>query len=151
MKSVVLPETFLRCVKPEDREKLKLGLTAKEFMAKGAAANEKALQRQIVSLLRLKGIEPIVSAMHKRTSNNVGTPDILFCCVEKGFIDLCGNDSRSPRYHGCAWEIKMPGKQLEHHQLQMAIRMSSPPNGWRHRVIRSVDEAIAELKEMGIE
>ena len=131
--SVVLPESFLKCVSPADREKLRLGLTAKEFMAKGAAANERSLQRQIVNLLRLKGIEPIVSAMHKRTSNNLGTPDILFAC--KGVP--------------MAWEVKMPGKDMEPHQQQMALRLMQ--NGWFHRVIRSVDEALEALRAMGVE
>lgn len=143
---VVLPESFLNCVSPQDREKLKLGLTAKEFMAKGAAANEKSLQRLIVNYLRLKGIEPIVSAMHKRTSNNVGTPDILFAVLDGGLRRDGGRD-----YHPCAWECKMPGKNLEPHQVQMALRLVTPPNAWHHRTIRSLDEAISELKAMGIE
>ena len=146
MKAVVLPETFLRCVKPEDREKLKLGLTAEEFMAKGAAKNERDLQRQIVSLLRLKGIEPNVSRMDKRKTDAVGWPDITFAVGKQHDIYPNAYDGT----YACAWEIKHGDGKLSTEQQQMALRLSSKPNCWRHRVIRSVDEAMAELRDMGV-
>lgn len=128
-----------------DREALgKGGMTAEEALAKAEVKNERDLQRQIVALLRLKGIEPIVSRMDKRTSNNVGTPDILFCV----HVEI---DSSSWAAVGCAWEVKFGDGKLSVEQQRMHVRMSTPPNGWRIRVIRSVDEAIEELQLIGIE
>ncbi len=64
MKATVLPESFLRCMKEEDRKSLgKAGLTASEANAKCSRRSEKELQKHIVNLLRLRGIEPIVSRM----------------------------------------------------------------------------------------
>ncbi len=146
MKRVALPEAFLRCVAPVDRKKLELGMTAGEFMARGAAKNEKDLQKQIVSYLRMKGIEPIVSAMHKRTTNNVGTPDILFAAhgtipVHRGAIS---------ETHAIAIEVKMPGKPLRPEQAEMLDRMTTKPNGWQFFRVTHLDQVIQILRERGI-
>lgn len=138
----VLPENILKCMRPEDRRKLGQK-TAAEVLAQGEATSEKALQKQIVGLLRLKGIEPIVSRMDRRTSNNIGTPDILFA------VDCSSDENIRPC--ACAWEIKMPQGKLSREQEQMATKLLMHPNCWCWRVIRSVDMAIAELKEMGVE
>lgn len=133
----VLPDSYLRCLSPEDRRKLGQK-TAEEVLAQGEAKSEKTLQKQIVGLLRLKGIEPIVSRMDRRTSNNVGTPDILFCVLGTSTF-------------ACAWEVKMPRGIVGVEQNAMHVKLQTFPNDWTVKVIRSVDEAIAELKEMGIE
>lgn len=127
----VLPENILRCLKPEDRKAVGQRTTA-EVMKNGEAKSEKELQKQIVGLLRLNGIEPNVSAMHKATTHRVGWPDITFAAF--GIP--------------CAWEIKMPTGEESKEQKQMAIRLSTPPNCWRCRVIRSIDEALHELSEI---
>lgn len=138
----VLPNHITRLVSPEDRKKLGLE-TAEETLAKGEAKSEKALQRQIVNLLRLKGIEPIVSRMDRPTSNNAGTPDILF----------------SLHSVACAWEVKVPKfplnsqyafSQLSEQQIAMREKLISLPSCWRWRLITSVEMALAELKEMGL-
>lgn len=147
---VVLPESFLKCVSPQDRAKLSLGLTATEFMAKGAVENERRLQKLVVAYLRQKGIEPIVSRMDRRTSNNRGTPDILFAVATSKDTGVFVEHF----HYACAWEVKHESANLKRadqdHQRQLQVRLSSPPNGWRVRVIQSLDEAIAELKEMGL-
>jgi hypothetical protein len=125
----VLPENFLRCLKPEDRKAMGQR-TAGEVMANGIAKSEKELQKQLVGLLRLNGIEPNVSAMHKATTHRVGWPDITFAAYGVA----------------CAWEVKLPNGQPSMEQVQMVVRLSSPPNSWRHRFIHSVDEALAELR-----
>lgn len=136
----VFPPNILKCMSPADRKALgKAGLTPEEALQKAETKSEKELQSLIVALLRLKGIEPIVSAMNKRTTNNVGLPDILFAV----------NGRR--RFYACAWEIKMPGSKLSWEQVKMAERLEDLPNGWNWRVIRSVDEALEELRRMGIE
>ncbi len=127
----VLSDNFLRCLTPEDRKAMGQR-TAEEVMRNGIAKSEKELQKQIVGLLRLNGIEPNVSAMHKATTHRVGWPDITFAAFG------------TP----CVWEVKLPGGVPTIEQVQMSIRLSSPPNSWRHRFIHSVDEALADLKEI---
>lgn len=138
---------------PEARQELGQR-TAAEVMAKGVATSEKQLQRQIVNLLRLKGVECNVSAMHKRKTDRVGWPDITFCIYTLA-PQIIGD--RPSQYlpqawqtFPCAWEIKMPQGKLTKGQEAMKALLTSGVNGWRHRVIRSVDEALAELTAMGL-
>ena len=141
----ILPESYLRCMSPEDRKALgKAGQTRDETLSKAEAKSEKELQRQIVSLLRLKGIEPIVSRMDRRTTNNVGTPDILFAVggYQGSLVGIVP--------FACAIEVKLPGNPLKPQQEDMARRLQTNPNRWTHEVIRSVDEMRAFLAKIGI-
>lgn len=132
----VLPPNILRCLRPEDRKGLgKAGLLPEEALAKMEIKGERDLQKQIVGLLRIKGIEPIVSAFGKKTTNNVGTPDIIFAA----------------ELYACAWEVKIPGGKRSIEQEQMAVRLSTPPNGWRYLVVTSFDQALAELHSIGVQ
>lgn len=133
---MIFPPNILKCLRPEDRKSLgKAGLLPEEALRKMEVKSERDLQNQIVGLLRLRGIEPIVSQFGKKTRNNLGTPDIIFAAY--GIP--------------CAWELKMPKTgRSSIEQGQMAVRLSSPPNSWRHRIIKSVDEALAELQEIGV-
>ena len=133
-----LPDSFLRCLSPAERKKIGQR-TAAEVLANGEAKSEKELQRMIVQLLRLKGIEPIVSRMDRRTSNNVGTPDIIFAITEYWWT----------KAHG--WEIKLPQGKLSPEQEAMHKKLMTRPNAWSVKVIRSVQEAIEELRSMGIQ
>ena len=78
------------------------GITAEEALAKQAAKSERDLQKQIASLLSLKGIQFFSQRMDKRTRGKVGQPDFLFCIGEwtgepgKWYI----------KSHAVAWEIK---------------------------------------------
>ena len=85
--------------------------------------------------------------MDKRKTDRVGWPDVTFSVNGKWE----GEPTRwyKPTY-ACAWEIKKDGK-LSDAQEKMLVRLASPPNGWTVRVIRSLDQAIAELRSMGIE
>lgn len=138
----VIPQHISRLMSPEDRQAFGKGaMTAEDALARAEIKNERDLQRQIVALLRLKGIEPNVSRMDKRKTDAVGWPDITFA------IDYYDD----PSYNiPCAWEVKFGNGQLSKEQQQMHVRLSTPPNAWRIRVIRSVDEAIAELKYLGL-
>lgn len=153
----ILPDAFLRCIEPSERKKIAVGqLTAEEALSKAEIRNEKELQRNLVNLLRLHNIEPIVSRMDRKTSNNLGTPDILFSIAHWIEVDAncqkCGHE----QYLGelavvaVAYEVKFGNGKLSPEQEKMFIRLSSPPNNWRCKVIRSVDEMIADLKELGI-
>lgn len=141
----VIPENILKFMSPEDRRKHGQK-TAAEVLAQGEAKSEKMLQKQIVALLRLKGIEVNVSAMHKRTTHRVGWPDLTFAVRVKA-----GTESSHWTSYACAWEVKMPQGKLTPEQEKIATALSRPPNHWRHRVIRNVDQALAELREMGIQ
>lgn len=141
----VLPESFLKCLSKEDRDSLgKGGLTWEDALRRGQAKSEKDLQKMIVQLLRMKGIEPNVSRMDKRKTDSVGWPDITFCV---GFTSWA---KKHQAVFSCAWEVKFGKGQLSVEQQQIHIRLSTPPNAWRIKVIRSVDEALAELKEFGL-
>lgn len=50
----------------------------------------------------------------------------------------------------CVFEVKMPKGALSKEQSEMKLILENARNGWRYRVVRSVDEAIAELREMGV-
>jgi hypothetical protein len=137
----VIPQHIAKLMSPEDRKAFGKGaMTAEDALARFEVKSERELQKQIVALLRLKGIEPIVSTFGKRTSNNVGTPDILFAVQATSE----GSEWREP----IAWECKFAKGALSIEQQRMAVRMSTPPNGWTVKTITSVDEAIAELKEL---
>lgn len=75
--------------------------TAAEVMANGVATSEKALQRQIVQLLRLKGIEPLIPAMHKRPTIAVGWPDIT-ALIYLTHSSECVHDARTGRQGGAS-------------------------------------------------
>lgn len=136
---------------PQDRRKLGQK-SAAEVLEQGEATSEKMLQKQIVGLLRLKGLQVNVSAMHKRTTHAVGWPDITFAVATfDPTYDANGQPYEMCSQTPCAWEIKIPQGKLSQEQEVMKARMTMAPNAWRHRVIRSVDQAIAELKEMGVD
>lgn len=141
---IVLPEAFLRCMSREDRARVRAGMTAEEFFAAGQAKNEQTLQKQIVGLLRLKGIEPLVPSFGKKTRMTKGWPDITFCIEENG------NGAMYPIRWACLWEIKYGNGKLSPEQEEMHERLGTFPNDWRVKIIRSVDEALRELKLMGI-
>jgi hypothetical protein len=145
----VLPDSYLRCLSAKDRRKLGQK-TAEEVLARGEAKSEKELQKQIVGLLRLKGIEVNVSRMDKRKTDAVGWPDLTFAVERRRELLTVPGKIVIDGVSACAWEIKMPQGRLTPEQEKMATALSRPPNLWRHRVIRSVDQALAELKEMGL-
>lgn len=145
--STVLPDSFLRCLSPEDRKSLGQK-TAEEVMRDAQVKSERQLQTMIVNLLRLKGIEPLWHRTDKKSAATIGWPDITF-----GTFAYCESepDGLKPFISlPCAWEVKFGKGELSTEQQQMHVRLSTPPNAWRIKVIRSVDEALAELKELGL-
>jgi hypothetical protein len=143
----LLPPSFLRCLSPSDRKSLgKAGMTPEEAIAKQEVKSERDLQQQIANLLRLRNIEFFWQRMDKRTTGKVGQPDFIFSVLGTQTID------GEPLVEGysVAWEAKLPTGELSIEQSQMAIRLQSPPNNWHWRIIRSVDEALSELKAMGL-
>jgi len=135
VKTGVLPDSFLRCLPADERKRLGQR-TAEEVLRNGVATSEKQLQGQIVQLLRLKGIEPCWHRTDKKSAATIGWPDITFAVNQP--------------FGACAWEVKIGDGRLSDEQKKMAVRLMSPPNGWRYAVVRSIDEALAILKELGI-
>lgn len=149
----VIPENILRCMSAKDRQSVRQR-TVSEVMANGVAKSEKQLQRQIISLLRLKGIEPLVPAFGKKTRISEGWPDITFAIyalapqsVSVGVSDIL---PKAWQTFACVWEVKLPPNKLTPRQEAMSKTLARTPNGWRHRVICSIDEALAELALIGI-
>lgn len=97
------------------------------------------LQSQIAKLLDSLGIVYIRSRTDKRSTNNPGTPDFIFAVTVHTHEEF-----------SCAWEIKLPKGKLRPEQEKMRERMTTRPNAWRFAVITSVDDAICELKAIGL-
>jgi hypothetical protein len=139
----VLPESFLRCMRPKDRAELgRAGQLQVEVDAKAEVKSERDLQRLIDQYLRLRGVVPIRSRMDRKTSNNVGTPDFLFAVRGRRWD---GGDQRVIETVACAFEVKLPGKKLDPEQEKMRVAMTKPPNGWHYHVVHSVEEVKAIL------
>lgn len=126
-----------------DRKSLgKAGRTQAEANEKCEYRSEKELQKQILNLLRLRGIEVIVSRMDRKISNNVGTPDFLF--------SVLGRDNYRHCLYSCAIEVKLKKGVLSTAQMNMHAKMITPPNAWTYRVIHSVDEMRMFLEGLGL-
>jgi hypothetical protein len=50
----------------------------------------------------------------------------------------------------CAWECKLPGRELSPEQAALRNKMITAPNAWRYRIIHSALEAVRELRELDI-
>lgn len=110
---------------------------------------EKQLHAQIRNLLNLKGIVYSENRMDKRSSTTVGWPDFTACVLlnKPNKVDPL-NVTYVPV--PLAWEIKVGNAKLRPEQEEMLRRMQAPPNGWRVKVIRSLQEAADELKSLGV-
>lgn len=116
---------------PEDRKSLgKAGRTFNECQESASAKSEKELQEQIASYLRQHDIFYNVNRMDRPTSCIVGWPDLTFAVDGQAV----------------AWEVKMPGKKRTPEQLEAMAKLIR--DGWEYRLITSVAEAAAHLKEM---
>lgn len=133
MKSTILPESWLRCMTPEDRKALGQ-MTAAEALEVFKARNERQLQSQIVQDLRRRGIEVCWHRMDKKSAATVGWPDLTFAI----------------RGEAIAWEVKYEKGQLSDEQQAMADKLQGYPNNWTYKVIRSFQEYLREIKSYGI-
>ncbi len=102
--------------------------------------SEIQLHAAIKNLLDSLGVCYIYSRSDKRATNTPGTPDFIFAVSTHGSLHVWA----------VCWEIKLPKKKLRPDQEKMRERMTTPPNAWRYSVITSLDEAIMELKSMGL-
>ena len=128
--NTVLPDHILRLIDPKDRPKGKAGMTATEAQAAFAAKSERDLQNLIANELNRRGYWFTRSAMNKRTTNTVGTPDFIFC-VNGRF---------------CAVEVKFAKGRVRPEQVEAIASIVT--NGGRAKVIRSFQEFAEFLKEI---
>jgi len=131
MSMSVHPENILRCMSDAHRKSLgREGMTKAEAEAAFIAKNEAQLQRQIIQMLNRHGIHVICSQTGKRTTTNIGTPDLLFTVPRRG------SDIGTP----CAWELKMKGNKPTKEQTETMLAMQA--NGWKCAVVYSYDDAL---------
>lgn len=115
-------------IAPKDRAKVGRKLeTSADAASRQTAQLERELQRDVIGLLRRNGITPIWSATSKKTSNNIGTPDILFAV----------------RGIAVAWELKIPPHKLDEAQEEMRNNLLC--DGWRYAVITTYEQALITL------
>lgn len=120
----ILPEHMLRLVDPHDRACLgKAGLTKAELLERAVIRIEKDLRNQIESWLRLQGVEVIRARTDKRSTINVGAPDLIFAWAGLPI----------------AFEVKMPGEKLDPDQVVMREAMIH--DGWYWFTVHSLDQA----------
>lgn len=91
---------------------------------------EKELQEQIVGFLERNNTVVIRSRTDRKTSTNVGTPDLLFAI----------------RTRAVAMEVKLPGKKPTKEQREMMLRMTG--NGWACFIVEAYDEAVEIYKRL---
>ncbi len=132
MSAPVLPDKILRLMTPADRDRLgKAGMTKAEAEAAFVAKNEAALQKQIIQMLNRHGVHVICSQTGKRTTTNIGTPDLIFAVNGKPV----------------AWELKMKGNKPSAEQIETLSAMQA--NGWRTAVVYSYDDALGLFNSVG--
>lgn len=153
--SAAIPDHIARMMSPEDRRKLGKGaITREEAIEKATVRAEKELHEHIRTLLEEhRGIVVIYSRMDRKATTPVGTPDFIFAVVGRahhGFRGSGNEETFKDAVFACAWELKIEDGEQSEEQKEMQRRMERPPNAWRYRIIRSVEEARAELAEMGL-
>jgi hypothetical protein len=144
------PDKILRLMDPAVRQGLgKHFRTMSEINSQNEYRNERALHSQIRNLLNLKGVIYLEQRMDKRSRGIKGWPDFTFAV-------LLNKPSKADPVNvtmvpvPCGWECKVGNSKLRPEQEELLRRLQAPPNAWRIRVIRSLQEAADELKELGV-
>ena len=99
---------------------------------KSEPKKEKELQNQLYSLLYRRGHRPRMQRMDRRSNIALGMPDISF--------EVGGQSVH--------WEVKLPGKNPDPHQVRILEELSASPNNAIVRVIRSLREGLDHLREI---
>jgi hypothetical protein len=147
MKASEIPPHMVRLMEKSQREALGIK-TPEEAIADAEIKTERDLHHQIEGLLRLKGIVFFASRTDKRTTRPLGEPDFLFSVI---VTEVDKNAQATFSWPiACAWELKVGNNTLSLEQEKMLDAMQTAPNGWCCRIIRSVEEAVEELKRLGL-
>jgi hypothetical protein len=148
--SLPLPDNILRLMDPQERRKLgKDARLMEEINQDTWHRSERELHAQVRNLLNLKGIVYSENRMDKRSGTTVGWPDFTFAVLlnKPNKVDPL-NVTMIPVPIG--WEMKVGNNKLRPEQEEMLRRMQAPPNAWRVKIIRSLQEAADELKSLGV-
>jgi len=122
MKTSSITDEMLQRMSPQERAKLSMQ-TASEAMDKFTAKSEGELQKQIRSLLSLRGVWFFQARMDKRTTGTPGTPDFLM--------------------NGWAMEVKHGTGKLSEDQIKCHEAMRK--SGWKVYVVRNMEEVRATI------
>jgi hypothetical protein len=133
----LVPPHIAKLVTALDRKLLGIK-TAEEQMAQWKASTRSSLTKQLVAYLELRDIKVGWAATHKKSTYTKGWPDITFSVMSHGFPTPC------------AWEVKMGSDMLSKDQIDMLERLQARPNCWRVRVINTFNQAVDELRELGV-
>ncbi len=129
-----LPDSILRRITPAERRASGLPSPLSELTVlatvKADKKLEKELQNQIENFLRLRGITVIRSRTDRKTSNNIGTPDLIF----------------AGRGRAVAMEVKLPGRKPTPEQEKFLAALSA--DGWLVKIVHALDEARAVVVEV---
>jgi hypothetical protein len=138
--SSAIPEHIAKMMRPEDRRALGKGaITRDEAIAKTEIRLERELQKQLLAILEgHRGVVVIYSRTDRKATTPLGTPDLLFAVRTSAGV------------FACAWELKVGENDRSPDQVTMAGALTKHPNAWRYALIRSVDEALAELRAIGL-
>lgn len=145
-----LPDSVLRLMDPAIRASLgKHYRTWDEIQQKALMDTERKLHHDIENLLRLKNVCYFHSRTDRKTTRPKGEPDFLLSVLMQ---KLTKSDPTNvvPVTVAIALEVKLPGKKLSPEQEEMFRRMTAFPNGWMCRVVHSVDDVLAILKDLGV-
>lgn len=144
-----LPDHVIKMMDPKDRKALGVK-TMDEINLAHVVKLERDLHVLVENILRQRSIEFIHSRMDRKTTQKKGVPDFIFAVM----LSMAVKNPPYIEHHtspiACAWELKLPGRMLDPDQVSMLERLTKPPNAWCCRVIHSVDEALAELKRLGL-
>jgi hypothetical protein len=144
------PDHILRMIDFAERQKLgKNFRTMDEIQTRAEHIGERKLHAQIRNLLSLKGIIYLEQRMDKPSRGVKGWPDFTFAVLlnKPNKVDPT-NVTCVPI--PCAWECKVGNSKLRPEQEELLRRLQAPPNAWRVKVIRSLQEAADELITLGI-
>lgn len=135
-------------IAPEDRHKLGQRLeTHAEAQSRADDRAEKELQDQVIGLLRRNGVEPIINRFGKKTTTNLGCPDVLFAVMS---VHLAFQHIPIKVAHAIGFEFKVGTNKQSDDQIEMEKRMTTKPNAWEYVIIRSYQDALDFLRKVGI-
>lgn len=131
MKSIskVLPESFLKCMKSEDRKALGQ-MSAGEAVTAFTDTSERELQKLIYAELTRREIPFVWSRMNRPARAFKGQPDFI-CCIGGHFT---------------CFECKTATGTLSEEQKR--YREAVVRNGGLFYTVRSLDEVVSALKEI---
>lgn len=149
LNSRAIPDKIAKMMRPADRKEIGKGATTlDEAITKEEKRAERLLQKQLLAILEAhRRIVVIYSRMDRKTTTPLGTPDLIFAV--DGYVERTGTRYRWT--YACAWECKTLAGEQTKDQVEMEQKMTTPPNAWTYRIIRSVQQARDELSKMGLE